>query len=44
MNKPFNMLWGSASADFQYEGGFSEGGRGLLTHDFVTDGSHEVPR
>lgn len=44
MNKPFNMLWGSASADFQYEGGFSEGGRGLLTHDFVTDGSNEVPR
>lgn len=44
MNTPFHMLWGSASADFQYEGGFGEGGRGLLTHDIVTDGSHEVPR
>lgn len=44
MKKPFNMLWGSASADFQYEGGFDQGGRGLITHDIVTDGSHENPR
>lgn len=25
MNYPFKMYWGSASADFQYEGGFNEG-------------------
>ncbi|MCH4287650.1 MULTISPECIES: glycoside hydrolase family 1 protein [Bacillota] len=44
MNYPFKMFWGSASADFQYEGGFHEGNRGLITHDIVTDGSHERPR
>jgi 6-phospho-beta-glucosidase len=44
MRFPQDMLWGSASADFQYEGGFGEGGRGLITHDFVTDGSREHPR
>ena len=44
MKKPFAMLWGSASSDFQYEGGFDEDGRGLLTHDFVTGGSHDTPR
>ena len=41
---PECMLWGGASADFQYEGGFNEGGRGLLTCDFVTDGSRDKPR
>lgn len=41
---PECMLWGGASADFQYEGGFNEGGRGLLTCDFVTDGSLKNPR
>ena len=38
------FLWGGATADFQYEGGFNEGGRGLLSHDFETDGSMENPR
>lgn len=36
---PEGFLWGGATADFQYEGGFGEGGRGLNTQDFVTDGS-----
>lgn len=44
MRFPEDLLWGSASADFQYEGGFNEGGRGLLTCDFVTDGSLHQPR
>ena len=38
---PEGFLWGGATADFQYEGGFNEGGRGLLSHDFETDGSME---
>ena len=41
---PEGFLWGGATADFQYEGGFNEGGRGLLSHDFETDGSMENPR
>lgn len=41
---PEGFLWGGATADFQYEGGFGEGGRGLLSHDFETDGSMQVPR
>lgn len=36
---PEDFLWGGATADFQYEGGFGLGGRGLNTQDFVTDGS-----
>ena len=36
---PEGFLWGGATADFQYEGG-----RGLLSHDFETDGSMENPR
>lgn len=36
---PKDFLWGGATADFQYEGGFNEGGRGINTQDFVTDGS-----
>ncbi|MBR1828073.1 MAG: glycoside hydrolase family 1 protein [Atopobiaceae bacterium] len=39
-----DFLWGGATADFQFEGGFDEGGRGLTTHDFETDGSQENPR
>ena len=35
---PEGFLWGGATADFQYEGGFNEGGRGLLSHDYETDG------
>ncbi|VTT10047.1 6-phospho-beta-glucosidase [Streptococcus gordonii] len=41
---PKGFLWGGATADFQYEGGFGEGGRGLLSHDYETDGSQENPR
>ena len=36
---PDGFLWGGATADFQYEGGFGEDGRGLNSQDFVTDGS-----
>ncbi|BAK28492.1 6-phospho-beta-glucosidase [Streptococcus gallolyticus subsp. gallolyticus] len=41
---PKGFLWGGATADFQYEGGFDEGGRGLLSHDYETYGSQENPR
>ncbi len=41
---PKGFLWGGATADFQYDGGFDEGGRGLLSHDYETDGSQENPR
>ncbi len=41
---PEGFLWGGATADFQFEGGFNEGGRGLLSHDYETDGSQENPR
>lgn len=36
---PKDFLWGGATADFQYEGEYGEGGRGLLSHDFETKGS-----
>ncbi len=39
-----NFLWGGATAATQYEGGYNQGGRGLATNDFVTEGSHENPR
>jgi len=41
---PDDFLWGGATADFQYEGGFGEGGRGIATHDYETNGSVEHPR
>ena len=41
---PEGFLWGGATADFQYEGGYDEGGRGLSTHDYETNGSVENPR
>ncbi len=41
---PEDFLWGGATADFQYEGGFGEGGRGLLSHDFETGGDVTTPR
>jgi 6-phospho-beta-glucosidase len=45
MNKlPEHFLWGGATAANQYEGGYNEGGRGLSTSDFMTDGSHNEPR
>lgn len=41
---PQGFLWGGATADFQYEGGFNEGGRGPSTHDYETNGSSTNPR
>lgn len=41
---PKGFLWGGATADFQYEGGFDEGGRGPSTHDYETNGSVDHPR
>lgn len=39
-----SFLWGGATSSFQIEGGYQEGGRGLSTHDFETNGSVENPR
>lgn len=39
-----SFLWGGATASFQVEGGYQEGGRGLSTHDYETDGSVQEPR
>jgi 6-phospho-beta-glucosidase len=44
MNAGKNFLWGGATADFQYEGGFDQGGKGLSTHDYETSGSLTTPR
>lgn len=44
MKVPETFLWGGATADFQFEGGYDEGGRGLSTRDFETDGSVADPR
>lgn len=44
MKVPDTFLWGGATASFQVEGGFDEGGRGMSTHDYETDGSVEHPR
>lgn len=41
---PKNFLWGGATAANQYEGGYREGGRGLSTADYITDGNYESPR
>ena len=41
---PKGFLWGGATADFQYEGGFNEGGRGLLTCDYISDGNLHTTR
>ncbi len=41
---PKGFLWGGASAANQFEGGFSEDGRGLSTNDFVTAGSKDSGR
>lgn len=39
-----DFLWGGATADFQIEGGYQEGERGLSTHDYEMDGSVDHPR
>lgn len=44
MKVPETFLWGGATADFQFDGGYPEDGRGLSTHDFETDGSAKHPR
>lgn len=44
MHIPGTFLWGGATSDFQYEGGFGEDGRGLLTRDYETDGNVTTPR
>ncbi len=41
---PKNFLWGGAIADFQAEGGYTESGRGLVTLDFVTQGTKDELR
>ena len=41
---PKDFLWGGATADFQFEGGFNEGGRGVNSQDFVTSGSVKQKR
>ena len=41
---PKDFLWGGATADFQYDGGFNEGGRGINSQDFVTSGSVKQKR
>ncbi len=38
------FLWGGATAANQYEGGWSEGGKGISTADVMTSGSHMQPR
>jgi 6-phospho-beta-glucosidase len=39
-----DFLWGGATAANQYEGGWSEGGRGPALSDFATAGSSKEPR
>ena len=41
---PEGFLFGGATSDFQYEGGFGEGGRGILSQDFVTTGDVDHDR
>ncbi|MBR3225927.1 MAG: family 1 glycosylhydrolase [Atopobiaceae bacterium] len=44
MRFPDGFYIGGATSDWQFEGGFGEGGRGLLSVDFATDGNRECPR
>ena len=41
---PKDFLWGGAVADCQFEGGWSEGGKGPSVIDVLTAGSHGNPR
>lgn len=44
MSLPQNFLWGGATAANQFEGGYTEGGKGLSTADVITAGSHTLAR
>ena len=46
VNKAFpeTFLWGGATAANQYEGGYTEGGRGLAASDLITAGSYTSSR
>ena len=41
---PDGFYIGGATSDWQFEGGFGEGDRGLLSVDFATDGNQQNPR
>lgn len=46
MSFPSNFLWGGATAAHQFEGGYDEGGKGLITADCIVggDGIHNIQR
>lgn len=44
MSFPKDFLWGGATAANQFEGGWDAGGKGPSTTDFLSSGSHTVPR
>lgn len=44
MGLPKDFLWGGATAANQYEGGMTEGGKGISNSDVMTRGSHKDPR
>ena len=41
---PKDFLWGGATADNQYEGGWNVGRRGKSSDDVITNGTHTEPR
>lgn len=41
---PIDFLWGGATAATQFEGGYTEGGRGPSTNDFLLAGKNGSPR
>ena len=44
MSLPKDFLWGGATADNQYEGGWNVGRRGKSSDDVITNGTHTEPR
>lgn len=44
MNLNETFLWGGSIAAHQCEGAWKEGGKGLGIMDFVTNGTHKIPR
>ncbi|MBO6046431.1 MAG: family 1 glycosylhydrolase [Erysipelotrichaceae bacterium] len=44
MSFPKNFLWGGAVAANQYEGGFTEGGKGISVPDLLLGGDVNTPR